>query len=102
MFKPGGAPVSEDVLPPMGAGYVVTARVDVDERANGILFALGNWTNGCALYLRDGRLVHVFNGYGNAHAITTDEQVPAGAHELTYRYTREGGAPDRHPGDRRP
>ena len=30
VFKPGGAPVSEDVLPPMGVGYVVTARVEVD------------------------------------------------------------------------
>ena len=54
VFKPGGGPVSEDVMPPLGAGYVVTARVDVGERAQGILFALGNWTNGCAWYLLDG------------------------------------------------
>ena len=36
--------------------------------------------------------MHVFNGYGNAHVIASDEPVPAGAHELSYRYTRERGA----------
>ena len=40
--------------------------------AGGILFALGNWTNGCAWYLLDGTLVHVFNGFGNAHRIVAD------------------------------
>ena len=80
-----------DVLPPLGAGYVVTARVEVGERAEGILFALGNWTNGCAWYLLDGTLVHVFNGFGNAHRIVATERVPAGAHDLSYTYTREGG-----------
>ena len=60
-------------------------------RAQGILFALGNWTNGCAWYLLDGTLVHVFNGFGNAHRIVATERVPAGAHELSYTYTREGG-----------
>jgi arylsulfatase len=91
VFRPGGGPVSEDVLPPLGAGYVVTARVEVDDGAEGILFALGNWTNGCAWYVLDGVLVHVFNGYGNAHRIVATEPVPAGAHELSYTYTREGG-----------
>ena len=70
-------------------------------RANGILFALGNWTNGCAWYLLDGTLVHVFNGFGNAHRIVATSRVPAGAHELVVPYTREGGAPHRHPRGRR-
>ena len=91
VFAPGGGSISEDVMPPLGAGYVVTARVEVEGNAEGILFALGNWTNGCALYLLDGRLVHVFNGYGNAHRIVASEPVPAGAHELSYRYERNRG-----------
>jgi arylsulfatase A-like enzyme len=91
VFKPGGGPVSEDVLPPLGMGYVVTARVDVPDHADGIVFALGNWTNGCALYLRDGRLVHVFNSFGTVHVITADDVVEAGRHELSYRYSRDGG-----------
>jgi arylsulfatase len=91
VFKPGGGPISEDVLPPLGMGYVVTARVDAPERAEGILFALGNWTNGCALYLQEGRLVHVFNSFGRVHAITATKPVAAGAHELSYRYVRDGG-----------
>ena len=76
VFAPGGGSISEDVMPPLGAGYVVTARVEVEGNAEGILFALGNWTNGCALYLLDGRLVHVFNGFGNAHRIVASEPVP--------------------------
>jgi arylsulfatase len=91
VFKPGGGPVAEDVLPPLGTGYVVKARVETDADPQGILFALGNWTNGCALYLLDGTLVHVFNGYGNVHRIAATERVPAGSHELAYRYSREGG-----------
>ena len=30
VFKPGGGSISEDVMPPLGAGYVVTARVEVE------------------------------------------------------------------------
>jgi arylsulfatase len=92
VYKPGGAPISEDVLPPLGNGYVVRARVEIDRTpASGILFALGNWTSGCALYVLDGTLVHVFNGFGHAHRLVATEPVPAGAHELTYEYTRAGG-----------
>jgi arylsulfatase len=92
VFRPGAGPVSEDVLPPLGAGFVVTAAVEFDTPAAGIVFALGNWTNGCALYVLDGRLVFTFNGYGHAHSIRADRDVPAGARELGFRYERAEGA----------
>ena len=76
-------------MPPLGNGFVVTAKVDVgDDGGDGMVCALGNWTNGMALYLLGGRLVHVFNGYGHVHRVAAPARLRAGSHTIGYRYER--------------
>ena len=64
VLRPGGGPVSEDALPPLGGGFRLLAEVEVGAGAAGVLCALGDWSNGWAWYLLDGVPVLVFNILG--------------------------------------
>lgn len=89
VYRPGGGPIAEDAMPPLGGGFRVLADVEVPDRdAEGILCALGDWNNGWALYLRDGVLVVTFNLFGVVHRIAAPGPVPAGAHVVGAEYRR--------------
>ena len=53
---------------------------------------MGDWTGGFALFVRDDRLVFAMNRAGDPFAVTSDELVPPGDHELgcTYRIAPDG------------
>src|SRR5690606_18951361 len=52
VYRPGGGAIAEDFLPPMGAGFTLTAAVEVPAGGGaGILCALGDWSNGWAWYV---------------------------------------------------
>jgi arylsulfatase len=94
-YVPGGGPVAEDTLPPMGSGFRLVARVHVPAGAEGIVVALGDWNNGFACYLLDGAFVAVVNLFGEPARGASDEVVAAGEHVLAIEYMREpqGGGP---------
>ena len=94
MYRPGGGPIDEATLPSLGAGFLLTAEVDVgaEGRPHGILCALGDWNNGWAWYLLDGRPVVVFALFSRQHRIAADVPAGRGAHQLTIEYRREGRA----------
>jgi arylsulfatase A-like enzyme len=86
MYRPGGGAVCEDSLPPMGAGFRL--RTVIDAPAAGVLCALGDWSNGWAWYLLEGRPVATFNLFGDTTSVR-GPQLDAGRHELGVHY---GGA----------
>ena len=53
----------------------------------GILAAMGDWTGGFALFVRDGRLVFVLNRAGDEARVESEVAVPPGRHELAAVYT---------------
>lgn len=78
-------------MPPLGNGFRVTASVEVGaDGGEGIVYALGDWTNGAALYLLRGRLVHVFNGFGHVHRLEAPSPLRAGRHTVRLRFERDG------------
>ena len=82
VLRPGGGPVSEDTLF-LAGGFRAIAEVDVpSEGVEGVLCALGDWSNGWALYVLDGRLVAAFNLFGAVARVAAPEPVPAGRHRL--------------------
>ena len=62
------------------------------QRANGILFALGNWTNGCALLPARRPSRARVQRLRQRAPHRRDEPVPAGAHELVVSRTRARAA----------
>jgi arylsulfatase len=99
-YLPGAGPIDEVTLPSLGAGFLLTAQVDLsgemdpatEGRPHGILCALGDWNNEWAWYLVDGRPVVVFALFSREHRIAADAPVGGGAHQLTIEYRREGRA----------
>lgn len=96
VLRPGGGPVEEDALPPMGGGFRVQARLRVPAGGgSGVVAALGDWSNGYALYLLGGCPVLAVNLFGALVRVAASGRVPAGEHTLGVEYTREhgGGGP---------
>jgi arylsulfatase len=90
-LRPGGGPVTEEALPPLLAGFVLHAEFDLPTgEAEGVLGALGDWSNGWACYLLAGRPVVTLNLFGVAHRIESAETIPAGSHRLRFEFSREG------------
>jgi arylsulfatase len=83
--------VSEDALPPLGAGFRLRAEVDVGTAGTGILCALGDWSNGWAWYLLAGKPVLVFNVLGELFRYGATEPIAAGARVLTADYRHRRG-----------
>ena len=90
-YLPGGGGISEDMLPAIGAGFRLHAHVTVSDGAAGVICALGDWNNGWAAYLLDGRLVVFFSLFGDGYRIAATEPVEEGSHYLRVEYERGGG-----------
>ncbi len=90
-LRPGGGGVAEDLLPPLGAGFTLDADLEIpDDGAEGVVVALGDWSNGFALYLIDGTPVVAFNLFGGVHRAAAEARVAAGRHRVGFEYRREG------------
>ncbi len=96
VYRPGGGGVAEDFLPSMGGGFHLTAALEVpDGGGEGVVCALGDWNNGWAVYVTEGRPAVAFSLFGEAHVAEAVAPLPPGPHELAVRYERtaSGGGP---------
>jgi arylsulfatase len=87
-YLAGGGPISEDALPPLGAGFVL--RASVQSVGDGMLCALGDWNNGFALYVTRGELVAAFSLFGDLTRIAAAVDASARTLGLEYRRSRDG------------
>ncbi len=92
VYFPGTAAVPESVAVNIrGRSYKIIADVIIDEGAEGVLFAHGSRFGGHSLFLKDDRLVYVYNflGIPPEQAFSSDELTP-GPHTLGVEFVREG------------
>ncbi|HTO69241.1 MAG TPA: arylsulfatase [Myxococcota bacterium] len=89
-LRPGAGPVSEDALPPLLGGFSIRAELELARvPGEGIVVALGDWTNGFALYLLRGRAVGALNLCGDLHRIEAAGALAPGRHELRFTIARD-------------
>jgi len=89
-LRPGGGPLSEDALPPLLGGFAVRAELELAVApGEGIVAALGDWTNGWALYLFRGRAVGALNLCGDLHRVESAQVLAAGRHQLRLAVARD-------------
>ena len=62
------------------------AEIETGAGAAGVLCALGDWNNGWAWYLLDGRPVFVFNVLGELSRCASSQTLTAGLHTLAVEY----------------
>ena len=93
VLRPGGGPVSEDALPPLGGGFRLLAEIEVGRSASGVLCALGDWSNGWACYLLEGKPVITFNILGQIFRYAAALPIAAGRHAIVaeYQWARPSG-----------
>ena len=94
-LRAGGGGVAEDLLPPMGGGFRLTASLRCAATTAGVVCALGDWSNGWALLVIDGRPSFVVNRFGQIDEVVSPKALSAGDREVRVTYTREdpGGGP---------
>jgi arylsulfatase len=87
VYRPAGGPVPDDSVPRLFGGFRLVASVDAPVAPEGVLCALGDWTNGFGFYVRDGHLVFALNRAGDLRVVRGSGRVPAGRHDLVCHYT---------------
>ncbi len=78
-YYPGGAEVPESVAPNIrNRSYTIAAEMEIEtEEAGGVIFSQGSRFGGHALYVKDGKLVYVYNFVGeHVQTIVSDETDP--------------------------
>ncbi|HEY8528023.1 MAG TPA: arylsulfatase [Acidimicrobiales bacterium] len=92
VFRPAGGPVSDEAIPYLFGGGLVTADVEVPASPAGVLFALGDHTNGFAAFVDgEGRLNAALSVAGDVVTARSPEPVPAGRHQLGLALTPGAG-----------
>jgi arylsulfatase len=72
--------------------FSVSAKVQVGDRSNGMIFTQGGNTGGWAFYLKDGKLVTAHNYIDvERYLISSQTIVGPGPHELKMDFSYEGG-----------
>jgi arylsulfatase A-like enzyme len=80
---PNGGPVSDDALPRLAGGGSIIADIDVVVgKAEGVLFALGDWSGGYVAYVADGLLTIVVATPGGPVRVVADRPLTTGRHQV--------------------
>jgi arylsulfatase len=92
-YRPGGSPIAEDFLPPMGPGFTILAHVTcASDTDSGVVAALGDWNSGWGIWLDHGHPRAHVRLFGQPHDLTGRRPLGAGDHEIAFEYRRlEGG-----------
>jgi arylsulfatase A-like enzyme len=91
VLRPGFSPVADEVIPSLAAGSLVEADVEVPPGGGeGVLVAMGDWTNGWALVVLGGRVTFLLNTASTPHAVVASTALPEGRHRLGFRFRPDG------------
>jgi len=85
-YRPGGGPVSDESVPLLWGGFHMTAGFETSAPAEGVVFALGDWFGGYALYAVEGILHFTFARSADALELATPSALTAGRHEARIHY----------------
>ena len=88
-----GMRVSENTMIDFkNTSYSITADLEVQQRANGVVFEQGGAHGGLSLYLKDGRPHFSYNFLGlTSYEIASTKPVPEGRVELKFDFSYDGG-----------
>jgi arylsulfatase len=85
-YLPDGGPVSDESVPLLWAGFRMTAEFETSAPADGVVFALGDWFGGYALYAVEDILYFTFARAADALELATPSALTAGRHEAGIHY----------------
>src|SRR5262249_51215909 len=92
VYFPGGAEIPESVAPNIrNRSYTIAAEVEIaSPEAGGVLVSQGSRFGGHPLYLKDGKLMYVYNWVGERlQTIESEEPIPTGQVVLSASFEKE-------------
>ncbi len=92
VFFPGTSTVSNKIAPRLlNRPHSITATVEIQNGAEGVLVAQGGASGGYSLYVKDHRLHYAYNYVGlEHHHVASDVTIPEGRHELRFEFEPTG------------
>ena len=92
-YRAGAGGITEGAAPTMtNTSFALTANVVLnDANTEGMLFTIGGYTAGLALYVQDGKLVFSYNFFTTRTRFISEEPLPAGDHVLRAEFDYDGG-----------
>jgi arylsulfatase A-like enzyme len=81
-YRPGASPVCDESLPLLFGGFRFTAHVTAVADPAGVLFAVGDWNGGFALFVADGLLTFAYSRAGEMLEVIADRPVDSGPQDL--------------------
>lgn len=86
VLRPGGRPLADEAVPSLSMGTLLEADVEVPTGGGaGVLAAIGDWSNGWALVVLDGRLTFLLNVVSSAFSVQAPAVLPTGRHRVGFR-----------------
>ena len=92
-YPPAAIRVHESVSPPIkNKSHELIAEIDTpQDGADGMLVTAGGRTAGYALFVKNGRLIYVYNYIGIERTVLiSTEKVPTGPSTLSMKFTKTG------------
>ncbi len=87
VFRPGGGPVADESVPLLWGGFHMIAAVDSGPGADeGVIFALGDWFGGFALYVVGGVPHFTFARAADALELAAPSALSPGRHQIGVFY----------------
>ena len=97
VFRPGGGPVADESVPLLWGGFNMTADIEPGPGApEGVVFALGDWFGGYALYVVDGRAHFTFARAVDTLELASTTALATGRHEIAVHYETDRAAASGH------
>lgn len=92
-YGPGMTGMGVDIfIATPGKSYTMTADVDVQADASGVIVAQGGRFGGFSYFLNDGKPTFVYNYLGLAqYTVASTEALSPGKHTVVYEFTSDGG-----------
>ncbi len=88
VYYPGTSSISNYSAPNvLNRPHHITAKVDIEDGAEGVLVAQGGSSGGYALYVKDHKLQYAYNYLGiQEFHVSTTSPLPRGKHELRFEF----------------
>jgi arylsulfatase len=69
-----------------GRTYTITADVEVNANANGVIISQAGRFGGWSLFMKNGKVIHAYNFFGLEHTSITSPPLATGRHTITYTF----------------
>jgi len=91
-YYPGAVSIAEKASPPVkGRSHTINTTIDLKGNEEGVIVALGGFTGGYSMFIKDNRLYYDYNFLDGVHYILKSPPLPKGKTNLKFKFIHKGG-----------